>query len=231
MSHTPRSARTPPPTHGTKSGRVGKKSKKDKKREHFRFQGKSVFLTWARTGEVTDDQFAEGVKKLGFDSFKLVREQHKDGEPHYHCLGIWDTKKDFTNTKHFDIKGCHPNIQKPRDLKDVEEYLSKGGVLIAGEEHVLTASQRKKLAWSKAHECKTYADRQAYIIENFPKEAIVHFTNVDKWARSAGNKNKIMDYTPRFDPLPPCLTKTICDWVEENFEKTPGERFTRLDKK
>jgi len=59
---------------------------------------------------------------------RLARESHEDGQPHWHVIVRFASrvKTNATNTT-FDYMGRHPNIQQPRRINDVLEYLSKEG--------------------------------------------------------------------------------------------------------
>lgn len=59
---------------------------------------------------------------------RVAVEQHADGEPHVHVIVRFGARvKTRSNARAFDYMGGHPNIQVPRRIKDVLEYLAKDG--------------------------------------------------------------------------------------------------------
>nr|ASX95517.1 RepA/C1 protein [Prunus geminivirus A] len=99
----------------------------------FNLRSKNFFLTYPQCPVIK--QFALDFFKSKFNKtleYALVsQEKHQDGEPHLHALLIFKKRQCVRNPKHFDITisshSYHPNITKPRNVKDVHEYVSKDG--------------------------------------------------------------------------------------------------------
>lgn len=77
-------------------------------------------------------QLLEGITSIKeVKYYAIAQEQHQDGQPHLHALCQFNTKVNTTNPGYFDIQGFHPNIQKPRNVKDVLTYIKKDGKYIS----------------------------------------------------------------------------------------------------
>lgn len=99
----------------------------------FRFQAKSVFLTYPNCVE-TKEGLLEFLKdKLASRQpiYIVVSEElHANDTTHFHALCVLTRKLDTANNRYFDAGDApflsHPNIQAPRNLRDVYEYVTKG---------------------------------------------------------------------------------------------------------
>lgn len=59
---------------------------------------------------------------------RVAHESHEDGSPHVHvAVRFGKRHKTSADRREFDILGRHPNVQVCRKVKDVLEYVSKGG--------------------------------------------------------------------------------------------------------
>ncbi|DBA06669.1 TPA_asm: RepA [Welwitschia mirabilis associated geminivirus A] len=127
----------------------------EKTRRLFRFQGKSIFLTYAQTYFTADYLLVE-LRRLCNDRSRLryirvATEQHRDGNTHFHVLIQLHKKLDTKDVNLFDIPKdpsvgppIHPNWQLPRRDSDVFAYISKHGDYIEeGELNPLQRSPKK----------------------------------------------------------------------------------------
>jgi len=93
---------------------------------NFVFDGRDVFLTYPQCGELSRERLRDFlIERCGVRRFLIGRELHDDGNPHLHAYAAWDTRRRITDNTFFDVDGRHPNIQKPRNAKDVVEYCRK----------------------------------------------------------------------------------------------------------
>jgi len=93
----------------------------------FRFNSKSFFLTYPQC-EAPKEELMNHLDELSELEWCVVsREQHEDGNYHLHAVGQFITKVNWRNPNCFDYLGFHPNIQSPRNLKAVIEYVCKDG--------------------------------------------------------------------------------------------------------
>ncbi|DBA06675.1 TPA_asm: Rep [Welwitschia mirabilis associated geminivirus B] len=122
----------------------------------FRFQGKSIFLTYSQAYFTADYLLVE-LRRLCNDRSRLryirvATELHRDGNTHYHVLIQLHKKLDTKDVRFFDIPKdpsvgppIHPNWQLPRRDSDVFAYISKHGEYIEeGDLNPLQRSPKKK---------------------------------------------------------------------------------------
>jgi len=88
----------------------------------------TFFLTYPRS-EFQHEHvhaFLQSVKPVVWA--RVATELHEDGEPHCHVAVKFGARvKTRSNHRIFDLDGRHPNIQVTRRIKNVLEYVSKGG--------------------------------------------------------------------------------------------------------
>lgn len=88
----------------------------------------TFFLTYSRTDGTEDDLYSHlnSIKSLVWA--RICVEAHQDGSPHLHAVFRTQKRVKTSGTSSlWDWNGQHPNIQVPRKIKDVLEYLSKTG--------------------------------------------------------------------------------------------------------
>lgn len=122
----------------------------------YRFQGKSVFLTYPHCPFHT--LFIIDYLYQLLDSWvptyaRACVEPHADGTPHLHVLVQLEKKLTTRNQRFFDIKDpnlegtiYHPHVQCPRRDADVADYIAKGGAI---EERGIFAASRRSPAKSR----------------------------------------------------------------------------------
>lgn len=110
---------------------------KGDKTTFYKFQSKSVFLTYSQVGSVGLKEFicqllTNLYGNLFYPEYKNSvisimgsREFHQDKGIHFHLLLIFKRRLTTRNSKVFDTFGIHPNIQAPRSLKRVKAYILK----------------------------------------------------------------------------------------------------------
>jgi len=92
----------------------------------FTLDGRDVFLTYPQSMDLSRERLRDFlVERCGVRRFFIVREYHDDGSPHLHAYAAWDRRRRIRDATFFDVDGKHPNIQKPRNPKDVVEYCKK----------------------------------------------------------------------------------------------------------
>lgn len=95
----------------------------------FRFAAHKAFLTYPRADAIpSKEALFHFLLSLG-TAFRCVvgREEHADGGIHYHAVLEFRDKFQSRNKYIFDFEGCHPNIARPRSVKDVIAYTIKDG--------------------------------------------------------------------------------------------------------
>lgn len=89
---------------------------------------KTFFLTYAQSSFDSSQlyDFLNSIKPVVWA--RISREQHEDGADHHHVLVRFGARvKTRSNMQLFDYMERHPNIQCPRNIKHVLEYVAKDG--------------------------------------------------------------------------------------------------------
>lgn len=88
----------------------------------------TFFLTYPQSSfdHVSFHSFLNTIKPVVW--LRVSTEKHEDGNDHIHAIVRFGARvKTRSNHTIFDFLGRHPNIQCPRKLKDVLEYVAKDG--------------------------------------------------------------------------------------------------------
>lgn len=88
----------------------------------------TFFLTYPQSAFEHDEvhTFLQSVKPVVWA--RVALERHESGDPHCHVVVRFAARvKTRANVRLFDLHGRHPNIQVPRRIKDVLEYVAKDG--------------------------------------------------------------------------------------------------------
>lgn len=97
----------------------------------FRFNAEKVFLTYSQTKKnMTPQWLLKNMQaKAGVSEYLISQESHKDGGKHLHAYFKFDKKLDTRSVTFFDVeyyrRGYHPNIQKPKSLFKLYDYIKK----------------------------------------------------------------------------------------------------------
>jgi len=108
----------------------------------FRFSGNSVFLTYSQCG-ITKDELLSSLNELipCIRHYIIARELHTSGEYHLHAVISFTRQFNSRNERCFDVtingSTFHPNIQRPRSLRQCKAYVTKGDDYITNSESFL----------------------------------------------------------------------------------------------
>jgi len=91
----------------------------------WRFNSQTVFLTYPQAHTLSKEVIQQFLQEQLATEYIIAKEFHEDGSPHYHAYARFPSKKNTTNERYFDLNGCHPNIQSPRQRKSVIAYIAK----------------------------------------------------------------------------------------------------------
>lgn len=182
----------------------------------FRFQAINVFLTYPQCN-LSKERVLELIKLIRpVKDYCVAQEQHADGTPHIHAWFNFVTKCNTENQNYFDIEGFHPNIQKPRSIKSVQEYITK-------DENYIHSPKYKDLAekkpWSEmGNDCTTVNEFMEQVKENHPKEFWLH----NRQLRDAAElyfKQQSNVHEPITPPMPMIPTAEMENWVTTELPK------------
>lgn len=95
----------------------------------FRVQAAKLFLTYSQC-KLTRDEVKNHLEVVGgkMREYIIVREHHEEQGTHIHAAFIYEKKFDSKNSRCFDLKGIHPNIQPLKtqaDFQRVWDYCKK----------------------------------------------------------------------------------------------------------
>jgi len=165
----------------------------------FRLNARNVFLTYPRCATLPRllGEFLQNIRAAQY--IHVVREQHRDGTPHIHCLIQWIDKFNVRDERKFDFEGQHPNIQPARDVAAIEAYISKTLERSSSPEdewkygELATTSATCK--WRKVAEAGTEADILSAALDASPRDFVIHNDRIREFARSKCKQR--LPYCPR----------------------------------
>lgn len=97
----------------------------------FRVNAKNIFLTYPQAFNIISKELLHAfLLSKGPSKCIVSREEHQDGNQHFHCLLGWDDKKNIQSATYFDYQGHHPNIQAARNTRKTIKYIVKDGDFI-----------------------------------------------------------------------------------------------------
>ena len=102
----------------------------------FRLQSKCFFLTYKGISDsgqkITKKSLANFLlrqnpnePKVRPEKYLVCQQMYDSGEPHFHAILIYPTRKNIQRQDFYDFLGIHPNIQKMRNMKAALEYVYK----------------------------------------------------------------------------------------------------------
>jgi len=103
----------------------------DGEEKKTRWRGRHFGLTYAQANDLDINALEELLKSRNATEWRFYREEHKDGNWHYHGWVYKRSGFDFTSPRYFDVAGFHPSIELVRHLIKWKKYISKGGTLVS----------------------------------------------------------------------------------------------------
>jgi len=187
---------------------------------NFAFDGQLAFLTYPRSGDLTREQLRDFlVGTLGAEQFCIARELHEDGEPHLHAVVRWARRRRLVGADCFDLEGRHPNVQRPRSLRDVLAYVRKSDNTCLDSEPPLSCPEPRGDAYAGILADSVGPDDfLARVGELRPRDLVLYLERLQAFCRY---KWPCVDepYSGRargeFNELP-----VMTEWVTENVVRT-----------
>ena len=93
----------------------------------FRYNARKVFLTYPRCDIPMPEMLEELTNIKAYKNYCIGQEQHEDQGLHLHVVLIYSTPVNTRTNRFWDIRGHHPNIQKPQDVENCIKYCKKDG--------------------------------------------------------------------------------------------------------
>jgi len=188
----------------------------------FRYNARKVFLTYPRC-DLSMQDMLEGLASIRpYQQHCISQENHADGGRHLHVLLQYSTPINTTNERYFDVQGYHPNITKPRDVKDVLKYIKKDGNFL--EDWPVKRGYAEIL--SEATDKENF---MSLMRENQPKDFVLNQERIEYYADKYYERPP-SPYQQIFEPQPWRLPSQINDWVSTEFPKQGILLYYNLDR-
>jgi len=178
----------------------------------FRYNARKVFLTYPRCDLPMQDMLESLTIIKPYAQYCISQEAHQDGGRHLHVLLSYSSPINTTNERYFDVQGHHPNITKPRDVRDVLKYIKKDGTFL--EDWPIKRGYNDIL-----EQASDKASFMALIKENQPKDFVLNQERIEYYADKYYQR-PASPYQQIFEPKPWVLPPEINQWVSEEFPKT-----------
>lgn len=95
----------------------------------FRKQLRYLFATYSNCPDISIDDFCaellQIIPPLQYDGFRLAKELHAQGTPHFHLALAFSKRIDITNPRRFDILGQHPKLEQCRSYGASVSYCAQ----------------------------------------------------------------------------------------------------------
>lgn len=177
----------------------------------FRFNSKSVFLTYPQAEGLSFELIAAKLKEVGFNDYVIAKENHQDGNVHFHAFAERTARFQSRDERVFDINEKHPNIQSPRNRKDVINYVTKDNDYITSDGFILNKTKRKYGDILK--DSKTKEEFYAGICEEYSRDYVLHHDAVVAFAEKHFKKDD--SYVPQFTEFN--VPAEIQTWLDTEF--------------
>jgi len=106
----------------------------DEPRRKFRINAKNLFLTWPKNDMDPAEVMNKLIERFTLENVSYVcvsEEKHADGTPHIHAVVCLKEKTDIKNANDLDsVGGKHGNYQAAKKVRDVVQYVQKGGKFV-----------------------------------------------------------------------------------------------------
>jgi len=190
---------------------------------HFRYEGKFVFLTYPRCELRPETVLAELRKNFDINHWCIASEEHDQADEdgiilHIHAVIEFTSVVRTRNAAAFDIEGFHPNIQSVRSRKQALDYVRKDGDFISNFPETAKTSWGNILAESSNRE-----DFLSRVRSCYPRDYVLSYDRIISFA-DAHFKPVIPEYVNEyeFNNVHPELT----EWVNANLHQEIGRNPT-----
>lgn len=187
----------------------------------FDFHAKRVFLTYPRCDLEKEEALRLLVGVLGDREFHYIigREKHgqeaADGEPEHHLHVYLEFSRPLRvrDERYFDLGDCHPNIQAVRRPMDCQQYCIKDGDYIAN----MAIGTIKRTYGEIISGSASKEDFLVAIEESYPRDLVLNFERITKFAESRFSTNTMPAYTTEVTGfvVPELLEDWYDKWVKD----------------
>lgn len=212
-------ATIPPPRTGDGVTRVD-----DGSGDRFRFTARLMGLTYPQATRIESrDSLIAHLKQVLplFNRYCCAREEHEDGNQHFHVLIIFDKKVNLKNPRVADCAGHHPFIMTVRSEKAWHQYLHKEDP---------TPLCCMATIWQRVLNAGNTSDALSILVQEQPREVVMRHNDIVSNLNSYfGNAGKTYDAMPyQTWNLPAHLEEAYEQWKHESLEAGPNQRWKLL---
>jgi len=158
----------------------------------FRFSAKNAFLTYAQCPIDKAQALLLLSEKRSIEEYVVAEELHQDGGRHLHCFLQFTSKLDTRDSRYFDLlhdgHTYHPNITKPRSVKNVITYIQKDGDFLVS--HGLQELIEKK-SWGQLRaEATTVGEYLNRVERYYPRDFALNYERLKVYAEATWKDEK-----------------------------------------
>jgi hypothetical protein len=186
----------------------------------FQFNSKSAFLTYPQLLNVDNDRIKEDylifANGINVDEYCIGLERHENGGLHLHCYLHWAEAFRSRDTRCFDFRGNHPNIQNPRNRNKVISYCCKDGDFLSNCE---TRTDKRKYGeiLKGSNNVTEFIDA---VENNYPRDFVLYHKRIrtfglERWPE------KPEQYTSPYTEFKNVPT-SLDEWVREELRIVKG---------
>lgn len=187
--------------------------------ERFRFNAKRIFLTYPQCGELSRERVRDHlVHNCGVQHYLVARESHRDGNPHIHAYGEWQSAFSTRDVRNFDVDGHHPNIQPVRSTARVLQYIQKADSDVLGNVEHLDGGRVHY--GSILGEAKGRDDFLARVRERYPRDYVISNARLREFCDWA-YPEKDDEYEPRWTDFDE--PGELRDWRTDSLREEVGK--------
>lgn len=151
----------------------------------FRLNAKNLFLTWPRNNVSSGVILNRCMDLFGADNVSYIcvaEEEHQDGTPHLHAVVCLKKPCDIRDVARLDsVGGKHGNYQSARKVKDVYEYVRKGGNFVEKGTPPLIITGTKADNVSKLLRSGASLEQAEEMDPGYFMQNLVRITNYHQW--------------------------------------------------
>lgn len=178
----------------------------------FRYNARKVFLTYPRC-DIPMPEMLEALTAIkAYKHYVIGQEHHEDEGLHLHVVLSYPTPVNTRNERFWDIRGFHPNIQKPQNIENCIGYCKKEG-------NFLTNWPETKEWGDILTEATTSEEFFSLVRANQPKEYVINHERLEYFADKHFQR-PTSPFNPPFQMEEWTLPESITNWLSTEFTKT-----------
>lgn len=181
---------------------------------------KWLMLTYSQTPDDFNPEKIADLAKQNSAKCLISKEYHKDGGTHYHALLYFEKRFQTRNVHHFDVQGRHPNWLTVRSTPErAWDYVGKEGEIMyqtldRPAEGTQTKPAPNQWVWQSIATAKTEEEMRSLFMNYAPKEYILHFGNITKFAVQQYTEDDTQQYSSPQYNMGSNAPKELLTWLD-----------------